>query len=268
MENVGFLIELLNSVDGLLFVFFRVLGFIIILPVLSSINIPTILRMGFSFVLAFLIFLTGLGGFAAEISMDMRLLSLVAIAISEFLFGFAMAYMVYAIFATLLLAGLFIDDAVGFNIVSVVDPMSQVQVPVAGNLLYLMAMVMLIITGGLNLLFATFVRSFELVPIGSAYIITNPYLWIYLVSVVTDMLLMGLQFAMPLVAVGLLVNVSLGILVKSVPQMNMFVIGIPLRLVIGVVMFFLILPAYLGVYNRLFEILMDTVINIIELARV
>ena len=261
MENLDFLFAIFVDVDVFMLILVRVIGFFIILPIFSGANIPAIFRMLFAAAFAYMVFMTGV--YTSDYIPIDNIMGMFTIVATEFLVGFIMAYVVYVVFTTLFVVGLFIDDAVGFKIVSVMDPMSQIQVPVAGNLLFMMSMAMMVITGGLNLLLVTMARSFEFVPIGFANVVDNVDLMMYLTTVITGTLAMGLQMAMPLLAVGLLVNVALGILVKSVPQMNMFVVGIPLRMSIGLIVFAMILPVYMGTYNILFDRALDAMINVI-----
>lgn len=260
MEDLGFLIDIFERVDVFLLILVRLIGFFVILPILSGANIPAMIRMSFSVGFAFMVYVSGL--YVDHSFWNDSILGFFWLVVGEFFIGFTMAYVVYIVFSLLYLVGQFMDDSIGFNMVSVMDPASQIQVPVIGNLLYLMAMVMLVIGGGLNrLLFALF-GSFQVAPIGINFF-ANEALPMYVIGLIVTTFYMGLQIAMPVVGALLAINISLGLLVKTVPQMNIFAVGIPLRMFLGLIILFVVIPVFGTVFTRVFEIAYNAVIDVI-----
>ena len=252
MDTVGFLIEIFESVEIFLLILVRLLGFFIIMPIFTGANIPAIIRMAFAVAFAYMIFIADLYQ-EAPIFFNDDIIAFFWIGVTEFLLGFLMAYVVYIIFSLLYLVGQLLDSAVGFDMVNVLDPSATIQVPVIGNLLYLMAIVILIITGGLHLILGAVFGSFYHVPLGTVVFFGDATLFWHMISLIVSAFYFGIQLAAPVVGATLIINMAIGMLVKTVPQMNMFVVGIPMRLFMALIILFFVLPVFVTIYYTLFR---------------
>lgn len=262
MDELYFLVEVFDRVDLFLLILVRLIGFFTILPIITGANIPGIIRMALSVGFAFMVYTSGLYG-EVHIMFNDSMIAFFFMVIIEFAIGFTMAYVVYMIFATLYIVGQFMDNAIGFNMVSVMDPAGTMQAPVTGNLLYLMSMVLLIQTGGLHRILGAFFSGFSFAPIGTVRIFDQYAMFMYIIELFMHLFVMGMQIAMPIVGAILLINTALGMLVKASPQMNIFVVGIPLRILLGILLFFALMPIFGGVYHVLLDVTMDTLTQII-----
>jgi len=262
-DNLYFLLELFNNVDMFLLIMVRMLGFFVILPVLSGGNVPVIARMGFTMAFSFLIYTSGAySGYT--VFFHENLIAFAIIAISEFLIGFTMAYVAYVMYSVIYFAGQLLDKDIGFAKISVMDPTSQMQVPIVGNLFFLLAMVFLILSGGLNFFMGALFQSYHIAPIGAVWFF-EPYqaVSVYVVNLITQSFHLGLQIAMPIMGSILVINLSLGMLLKSMPQMNMFVVGMPLKLFLGLLIVYVLLPTFANVSNVIFTTAFDAMEYII-----
>jgi flagellar biosynthetic protein FliR len=202
-------------------------------------NVMTRIMLALAF--AFMIF-TGGDAVPAVYSGDVP--SYVTLVITEFVVGATIAFAAYVVFTAIHFAGQLIDYQIGFSMVSVFDPASQVQVPITGNLLYFMASALFVQFGGLHNLFAALAQSYNGIPINGAFFWNNSRLFMFMVNLITDFFILGMRIAMPLVGAMVITDVALGILVKAVPQMNVFAVGMPLKLVVGLIILFLIMPVF------------------------
>ena len=257
MDDLYFLINVFDRIDVFLLILVRIVGFFVILPIFTGANIPTIVRMAFSIGFAFMVYTTGLYG-EVDIFFNDDIMVFFFMLVIEFVVGFTMSYVVYMVFALLYIVGQFMDDAIGYNMVSIMDPSATMQAPVTGNLLYLMAMAMLISTGGLNRILSAFFFSFASAPVGTVSIFDQSQMFLYIIDLFISTFQMALQIAMPIVGSILVINVGLGLLVKASPQMNIFVVGMPLRILLGILLFFALMPIFSGVYDILIGITMDS----------
>lgn len=263
MDDIYFLADIFNNVDIFLLILVRIFGFFIILPILAGANVPATIRAGFACLFAYMVYFSGIYG-EVDLNYYNNLSGYFFLIIKEFLVGFTMAYVIYLVFSVMYIVGHFIDDTIGFSMVSVFDPVSQIQVPITGNLLYLFAMALLIVTGGLNAILAVLFQSFEMLPIGQAVFLENENLTLYVLSLTINAFYMGIQIAMPIVGALMIINISLGILVKASPQMNVFVVGMPFKLLVGLILFFMILPIFANVYDLLFDEAYKAIVNVIR----
>jgi len=254
MEIPILLFEVYNSVDILLIVLVRLIGFFIMLPLFSGTTIPMYIRILFIVPLAYVIFTSGV---VSSIYYHDSLVGLTVLLIGEFFVGFSLSFVVYIIFTLMYLAGQLIDHQMGFAMVSVLDPVAQIQVPITGNLLNIMTILLLIRSGGFNYFVAAIYRSFEFLPVGEAQILNNEFLSYYIIGLFVRYFILGVQLAMPIVGTVLLVDVSMGFLVKAAPQMNVFVVGIPIKMAVGMLILHTVIPSFEFIYHYIHEWSLD-----------
>jgi flagellar biosynthetic protein FliR len=179
-------------------------------------------------------------------------MDLAAIILKEFLVGLAMGFSIYLMFSLVLFMGQLIDYQIGFSMVSVFDPVTQIQAPVTGNLLYLGACAMMVQSGGLNALVALICRSFACIPVGQARILGNQPLLAGLIEPLASLLMLAARLSLPAVGAMLIVDVAMGLLVKAVPQMNVFVVGMPIKLLAGLALLHALTPLASSMYGTVF----------------
>ena len=253
MEDVYFILGIFESVDIFVLILVRLAAFFMLMPIFASANIPTIIRMAFSVGFAFMVYIGGMYG-EAYVTYNESVVAFFWLVATEFLVGFTMAYVIYIVFALFYIMGQFVDDSIGFNMVSILDPTSQIQVPVTGNLLYMLALSIFIFGGGLHFIMGALFQSFSMAPIGTINFFDTLSLPQYIVSLIISTFYFGLRIAMPIVGALLLVNIALGMLIKAMPQMNMFVVGIPLKLFLGLIMLFALLPVFAEIFYDVFDL--------------
>jgi len=242
-------IQIYYNIDILLVVLARFIGLIVMLPVLSGASIPMIARLALALALSYLVFVTGV---VTEVSYYNTVWGFAMLIGTEFMVGFILAYIVFLFFSVMHFVGQLLDFQIGFAMVNVLDPISQVQVPVTGNLLFLMMGALFIVTGGLNVVMAAMFLSYEIIPPGTAGIIGNNVTIFYILHLMMQFFALAVRIALPLAGVVLIIDVTLGLLVKAVPQMNVFVVGMPVKVLVGLMVLFLITPIFAGVYDWLF----------------
>ena len=140
------------------------------------------------------------------------------------------------------MAGKVMDMQVGFAIVNVMDPTSGQQMPLIGSFLYNLGLIVFLVTNGHHMIIAALFESFKMVPM----LTMEPSLSLPLIiaNFTTGIFLTGMKIAMPVTFAILLTNVGLGILARTMPQMNIFVVGIPMQLAVGVLILSMVLPFY------------------------
>lgn len=236
---------LFNRIDAFLLILSRVSGALGIAPVFASQRVPMTVRAGLAALLAFIITVSRIDLIPPVES----LLTLAGGIAGEFIFGFAMGYIVYLVMAAAQTAGQVIDMQMGFGIVNVLDPQSGTQLPLVGNLQYLLAMLVLLAIDGHHLMISGIVNSYDLVPV-LGFKIDGGATGL-LVSLFCGMFVSALKIALPLTASLLVADVALGIVARTVPQMNVFIVGLPLKIVVGILMLSAVLGVYLWLVGRL-----------------
>lgn len=250
-----------SNIDLFIIIFVRFIGFFILLPVFSGQYIPLTSKL---FVAMAVSILVATSGNVLVPAYSGNLFGFASLLIIEFLTGFIVGFTIYLFMSTFLFAGQLIDYQIGFSMVSVYDPVSQIQVPITGNLYYLVMTAFFIQSGSLNYFIYQMFESYKTLPVGGAFIIGNGNLMFYIIGAIIDFFEIGVKIALPIVGTILIVDVVLGILVKAVPQMNIFVVGMPLKVFIGLIIFYLTVPMFGEVYRYVIEYIMKYAMNIIK----
>ncbi len=253
-SSTPFFIMLYNSMDVLLIIAVRLFGFAIQVPILSIKGAPTILKIGFVMTTTMLIFFSGI---IVEVDYINSFFGFAWLLIQEFTVGFLLGFVVYFFFSIFYMAGQFADYQMGFSMVSVFDPTTQTQVPITGNVLYLVGTAIFVVTGAFNVIIEVLIKSYTLLPIGSANIISNEVITSYLITAVANYLELSVLIAVPIMGTVILVDIAMGLLVKTVPQMNVFVVGAPIKLIVGITVFTLTLPNIPHIFDYLFYEILD-----------
>lgn len=160
-----------------------------------------------------------------------------AMLISETALGLLLSLVVTFIFGAFQLAGFLQGFQMGYTVANVVDPLSQEQVSVLGQLLFFMGMLIFLAMDGHHLALRGLVESVRVVPPGSLAL-TGPAVDL-LVRMLQGTFVAGLQIALPVVGTIFLVDLGLGVMARAVPQMNVFMVGLPLKASVGLIILIL-----------------------------
>lgn len=242
------LITILSQrLDLFLIILARISGLFFMAPIFSSRNIPGMVKIGLSGLVAFLI----LGVYPYPFESPSNLWSFSFMMLTEVLIGLVIGFTAQMVFVAIQMAGQVIDMQMGFAIVNVVDPIYGNQIPLMGNFKYMLALLLFLIVNGHHFLFTALLKSFELVPLYS--LTYRPELTGFLVSLFGGMLVTAVKISLPVSGVLFVTDVCMGILARTVPQMNIFIVGLPLKIFLGLGLIMLVLPLYIFILNIIFN---------------
>ena len=227
----------------------RCSGIFLIAPFFGSLNIPIMVRAAAAFLFAVVLFpvVDGLGTVATPTSV----LAYTVAVLAELFVGWLIGFVAYVCFSAIHMAGKVMDMQVGFAVVNVMDPTSGQQIPLIGSLLYNLGIIVFLVTNGHHMIITALAESFRLVPLLTMQ--PNLSLTMIMVNFTNGIFVTGMKIAMPVTFAILLVNVALGILARTMPQMNIFVVGIPLQLMVGVGILAMLLPFYVMFLGGMFD---------------
>ncbi|MDR2007178.1 MAG: flagellar type III secretion system protein FliR [Acidaminococcales bacterium] len=238
MELIQFVQQ--NLVLALL-VFARVSGIFSSAPIFSSRNIPTQIRV----LTAVTITLVAMPAFLQKAGAPVtdKAASYIILVFGEFITGVCIGLIMAVFFAIIQVAGQMLDTQVGFGIVNVVDPQSGTQMPLLGNFLQMLFVLVFFAADMHHIFLSALFESFDLLPVARAAF--HPQTAVLVLELFANMFLTAFKLAMPMIMTTLLVDVSMGMLARTMPQMNVFVVGIPLKLAVGIFMLSVFLPTYI-----------------------
>ncbi|HHU64397.1 MAG TPA: flagellar type III secretion system protein FliR [Clostridiales bacterium] len=240
--------EFYRNFGKFLLVFTRMTGLFILSPIFGRRNVPPYLKIGFCFLISVIIVDIVPG---AENILGQNLLAFSLKIGGELLIGLIIGYITTLTFYTLFTAGQIIDTQIGFGIVNVMDPRNEIQVPMVGNFLFILALLLFFMANGHHMLIKFLYESYGLLPVGQINIEYNMVFTILEIFIGT--FIIAVKLAVPILAALLLTEAALGILARTVPQMNIFVVGMPLRIIIGMLTLYFIMPLFAAIMEYIFD---------------
>lgn len=251
----------LDQLTLFLLVFVRMTAFFVAAPVFSYRTVPNAFKIGLGFFAALAAFMTI--PHEASIPLDLTFaLMIVKEAIVGLVLGFVAAFILYI----LQIAGGFIDFQMGFAIANVVDPQTGAQIPIIGNFKYMLSMLFFLSVNGHHLLIDGVVRSYQMVPIEALFVsIGSESVALFISQLLVKIYIIAFQIAIPIVGALFLVDVALGMIARTVPQLNVFVVGIPLKIFVGFLMILLTLSMFFYLLQSVFKEMFDTMGQLLQL---
>jgi flagellar biosynthesis protein FliR len=253
--------SIIDMLPYFLLILIRLSGFFLIAPLFSRRGVPNQFKVGLAAAISFVI----MSGMVIEepIPLDSTYIVLILKELGVGLaLGFTAALLLYAV----QIAGAFIDFQMGFAMANVLDPQTGAQVPIIGHFKYMMALLFLLTVNGHHLMLDGVMQSLRLFPVEVlAVSFEVEAIAQFMTGLFVEMFLIALQIALPIVGALFLVDVALGILAKTVPQMNIFAVGFPIKIMTGFILLLLTLPIYFYLLQILFGKIMVSMAQLVRL---
>lgn len=244
----------IDQIPILILVMVRISAFFVAAPIFSMRGVPPHVKVGLAFFIALISF--PIIADSVEIMVDF---SFIILIMKEAIVGLALGFVAALILYTVQVAGAFIDFNMGFAIANVVDPQTGSQVPILGNFKYMLTLLFLLSLNGHHWLIEAVLRSYQMVPIDQLLVpIGSEGVAQFMTYTFTQMFLTAFQLALPIVGCLFLVDVALGILARTVPQVNVFVVGLPLKIFTGFVLVLVTLPIFFFLVQKVFSNMVET----------
>ena len=226
----------------------RMSGMFVVSPIFGRRNLPSYYKVGFAFFLALM--LVGSGGIVMPKTSGTPFEFAILVAI-ELAVGVSIGFIPYLMFSVIYLAGQIIDMKIGFSMVNVLDPLSNMQIPVTSNFYFIICILAFITVNAHHSVIAAIYRSYEFVPLG-VYSLSDGVM-AGLVRLFADIFAVGFRLAAPMVFAIMVADVALGIISKAMPQMNVFIVGMPLKILAGLIVMIVTMPAMFMALAALFK---------------
>ncbi|WP_100487696.1 flagellar biosynthetic protein FliR [Sporolactobacillus pectinivorans] len=241
--------SILNAVPAFLLVLVRISSFLVTMPIFSYRTIPNTVKIGFALVLSLLIDVTL---FKSQVIPLNGLFIL--LVMKEVLVGLAMGFVAGILTYAVQFGGAIIDLQMGFSIANTISPENGSATPLTGQLLYMLQILFFLGVGAHYMLLNGLMYSFSLFPLNSLNIqLANGNTVEFVTRLVAQMLLIGVQLAMPIVGCLFLVDIAVGLVARTVPQVNVFVVGLPLKIIVGFLMMLVVFPIFIVLFRVVFE---------------
>lgn len=242
--------ELADNSQLYFLLYARVMALFMTAPVLSNSSVPTVVRSSLALMTVIIIYpmCSKLGYVIPEDG-----LGYVMLVLGEVILGVITGFFLSIIFAVFQLAGQMFAVQMGFGASQVFDPLAQVQIPVVGQLFNMVALMVFVTSGSLHKIFVVGIyRSFQAVK-AADLLIQQEFLMKQAVYSIVSLFQQALIISFPILGTLILLSVTMGLLAKASPQMNLLMIGFPIQITVGFIMIFASMPYLVNKFDRVIE---------------
>lgn len=253
--------DLLSQFETFLFVFIRVISILMTVPFFGSNSFPIKLRVGLSLLMGFM--LTPTLGFKTPI--PPTLVELTISVLKEVLIGIAIGLTVKFVFTSLEIAGQLAGIQMGYAVATVFDPQTSSQLSVLAQFYNLLG-ILLFFSLNLHIIFIGAIReSFETIPPYS-FTVTEGFID-GLLLMTGRMFVIAIKLAAPVMVALLLTNIAIGVIARVAPQLNVFIIGFPITIAVGLLVLLFSMPFIISVLNGVYIDLSHNIIGLLKVVR-
>ncbi len=239
--------QLILLVQEWMWPFFRIAGLLMVAPVIGTRSVPVRIRL----IIAIAITLVIAPVVPSFNYVDPLSIKGLFISIEQVVIGIAMGLTVRVIFVALEVAGQMIGQLMGLMLASMVDPTNGNQVPIIGQFYLLLATLLFLAIDGHLFMIRHLAESFYLMPIGNGGI-SQEGIWIF-INWISVVLATAVLIALPVIVSMLIVNIGFGVLTRSAPQLNIFAVGFPIMIIMGILVIMITLDSFVPQMIHLIE---------------
>lgn len=243
MEFINYLSD--QNVAKFFLLFARIGGLFVFFPFFSHANIPEVIKATLALFLTF--FLLPIANFNTPEINSFFILQI----LSEVLFGMIAGLILTLVFTIVQMAGEQMAFTMGFTMASVMDPSTGASVPITSQILSLIALIVFLIFDGHHLCLLFISQSLDHIALGEFYLKENFMRYINLSMI--NVFVIGFSMAFPVLAINLLADLIFGLLMKTMPQFNLLVVGYPMKIALGFVVVVAILIVMMQYFWELVE---------------
>jgi flagellar biosynthetic protein FliR/FlhB len=212
------------------------LSFFIVVPIFFPKGLPNTAKIAFTLVIAYLL-IPGINYSGVNITNNYVLISL---AINEIVTGLTLGFITNLVFFSIKMAGQLIDMQIGFSMISMFDPSTSSNSTLLEHVLYWCSLILFFTIDGHHMLIRALVESFNAISLGK-FILGGESINL-IINAFIEFFSIGLKIAIPLVLIILITDIVLGLIGRTVPQLNLMILGMPIKILVGLAGFVLILP--------------------------
>lgn len=237
----------------------RITSLFVSAPIFSYRGVPYKFKVGAAGLISLLIFPVV---DSYPVNLELTHISILLIIFKEIFTGVIIGFGMGLLFAGIQLAGEYISMDMGFSMAQIFDPNFFQQVSVITRVKSILAILLFLILDGHHFLLEAVAYSYRLVPIGS-WELSNLAVD-KIVRMSAQMFVLGVKISSPALVALFLTSVTMGVIARTVPQMNIFFVGFPLRIFVGLVFLALGLPLFVYVFRNLLNVFQQDIIYLLQ----
>ena len=249
----------LENFELFILILVRISCFVYIAPFFGMANVPNQVKIGLSAFLSLLVL-----GFADSSYVEYTgLFGYAVIVLKEGITGLLIGLAANVCNSIILFAGNIIDMDIGLSMATEFDPINNTQVTLTGNLYNYFILLLLVVTDMHHFILKSFIDAFSVIPI-NGQIFDWEHLMTSMTTYMTDLFVIAFRIILPVFACIMILNCILGIMAKVSPQMNMFAVGMQMKIMVGFLVLFLTISLLPSVSNVIFAEMKKLMVLVIE----
>lgn len=228
-----------------IFILLRVSAMVATIPIFGNRNVPVKAKGGLSLMIAFLLF-----PFIKFHLPPLEIFSLIFGMVGEVIIGVIIGFAGRLAFAGVQIAGQLIGFQMGFAVVNVFDPITSEQVSIIAQFQYLIAILIFLAVDGHHVFLFAIAESYRIIlPFDFCF---SAELMQSIVEISKDIFIIAVKIGAPVITALLMTSIGFGLIARTVPQINILIVGFPLKIAIGLIGIGLSLPLFTKIMGRVF----------------
>ncbi|OAA89284.1 fused FliR family export protein/FlhB family type III secretion system protein [Clostridium coskatii] len=239
---------------ALILVSIRIFSFFILVPIFFPSGIPNVVKVGLTVVMAYIL-MPGID-YSSISSID-NTMFFVMNCLNEAAAGLTLGFLTSLCFSMVRIAGNLMDMQMGFAMVSMFDPTSNSNTTLVEHLLYWFSLVIFFIVDGHHMLIKSLIQSFSVIKLGSFFL--NQASINIIFKAFIEYFGIAIQIGIPIVLILLFTDLTMSLIARTVPQLNIMILGLPVKVLIGFASFCFALPIFLKLIENLFTAIPNSI---------
>lgn len=235
----------------------RTAGVIFFNPIFGRNSVPAIMKVGLSLAIAmFAVFELG----TTQV-INYSALEFIAAMLQGFVIGIVIGFIMTLFLSVFQLGGEVMDMQMGLSMASMYDPATKANISVTGNLLTSMYVLIFFISNAHLALFTVVIQSFQVIPLGVGQV--SNQVAVYFIELMYYIFLYAVQLSLPIIVTEIIAEFAVGILMRLVPNINVFVINIQIKVIIGLIIILTIIPALANFMTQMNLLMMEKITQVL-----
>ncbi len=235
----------------------RTAGVIFFNPIFGRNSVPNIMKVGLSLAIAmFAVFELG----TTQV-INYSLIEFIGAMLQGFIIGIVIGFIMSMFLSVFQLGGEVIDMQMGLSMASMYDPATKANISVTGNLLTAMYVMIFFISNAHLALFTVVIKSFQLIPLGLGQV--SEQVGVFFIELMYYIFIYAVQLAIPIIVTEIIAEFAVGILMRLVPNINVFVINIQVKVIIGLIVVFTLIPVLANFMTRMNLLMMEKITQVL-----
>ncbi len=232
---------------ALILVSIRIFSFFILVPIFFPNGTPNVVKVGITLVMAYIL-MPGID-YSSISNIDSTMFFVIN-CLNEVAAGLTLGFLTSLCFYMVRIAGNLMDMQMGFAMVSMFDPTSNSNTTLIERLLYWFSLVIFFIVDGHHMLIKSLIQSFSVIKLGSFFL--NQASINIIFKAFIEYFGIAIQIGIPIVLILLFTDLTMSLIARTVPQLNIMILGLPIKIMVGFASFCFALPIFLKLMENLF----------------